>query len=257
VRLFPNDALAHYDLALQHMGARTPELALASFDAALAIEPFASAFVNKAQVLIAERGDLAGARRVLDQLSLADRTEDRAVGVSLWLALLANDEPRFTAAAALSARPYLEDGLFEGPKAWLVAHGLRRSGKTTLARLQWEDAESVIRARLLARPGDLLTQLQLAITLAWLERADGLAALTATVDGAARESTAWPFRQAAARFHAGRGDAAQAVFYLRQIVNARNHLADRTLPLDPWWDKLRGQPDFEALLAEARARVEK
>jgi Flp pilus assembly protein TadD len=257
VRLFPNDALAHYDLALQHMGTGTPELALAGFDAAVAIEPFASAFINKAQVLIADRGDLAGARRALDQISPADRTEDRAVGVSLWLALLAKDEPHFNSAAALSARTYLEDALFEGPKSWLLAHGLRRSGKDTLARLQWEEAESIMRARLQARPGDLLTKLQHAVTLAWLERTDGLAAHAATVDGAARESTTWPVRQAAARFHAGRGDAAQAVFYLRQVVNTRNHLADRTLPLDPWWDKLRGQPEFEALLAEARARVEK
>jgi hypothetical protein len=257
VRLFPQDALAHYDLALQHMGTNTPDLALASFDAALAIEPFASALINKAQVLIADRGDLAAARRALDLIAPADRAEDRAVGASMWLALLAGDEPRFNAAAAMSTRTYLEDSFFEGPKAWLMAHGLRRSGKDTLARLQWEEAEAVVRARLQAQPGDLLTKLQHAVTLAWLERADLLAALTATVDGAARESNAWQVRQAAARFHAGRGDAAQAVVYLRQVVNLRNHLADRTLPLDPWWDKLRGKPEFEALLAEAKARVEK
>jgi hypothetical protein len=30
---------------------------------------------------------------------------------------------------------------------------------------------------------------------------------------------------------------------------------DETLLYDPWWDKLRGQPEFEALLAEAKERI--
>ncbi len=60
----------------------------------------------------------------------------------------------------------------------------------------------------------------------------------------------------AAQIYAGMGDAAKAVPFLRKALNARYTLTDRTLPLDPWWDKLRGQPEFEALLAEAKARVD-
>jgi hypothetical protein len=58
-----------------------------------------------------------------------------------------------------------------------------------------------------------------------------------------------------ARYHAARGDAARAVPYLRRSVNYSSHLTDHLLLLDPWWDKLRGQPEFETLLVEIRARL--
>ncbi len=257
VRLFPDDALSHYDLGLYYNN--TPgnaELALASIEAALAIEPFASALLNKALLLSGSRGDLRAARRAIEAVEPSERGEDRAVSTAMWLGLLEGDPERVRAAAAWSARPYFEDIFFRGPKAWMLAHAQRRGGKGTLARLQWEEAEAILRERLREKPTDVAERGRLSVTLVWLGRGAEAAAEIATLDGAAREVNDWTLNVLAAQLYAGLGDAAKAVPFLRKALNVRYTLTDRTLPLDPWWDKLRGQPEFEALLAEAKARVE-
>ena len=259
VRLFPDDALAHYDLGNSYTTSRRnePDLALKSFDAALAIESFGSAILSKVLILTGAKGDFAAARRTLDQLSPTDRSEDRAVSFAMWLGLLEHNGARVDAAAALTTRPYFEDTYFFGPKAWMLALGYRQAGKEAMARLQWQAAESAVRARLQATPDDLREKFRLCVTLAWLGRTNEIAADIATVEGVAKETNNYFMRLLAAQYYAGLGDAAQAVPQLRKILNIRDTLTDRTLALDPWWDKLHGTPEFEALLAEAKARVEK
>jgi predicted Zn-dependent protease len=258
VRLFPDDALAHYDLGngYTNSATRDPDLALKCFDAALAIEPFGSAILAKVLVLVGAKGDLAAARRALEQLAPTDRNEDRAVSFAMWIGMLERNVARVESAAALTARPYFEDLYFYGPKAWMLALAYQDAGREALARLQWQAAESAMRARLQANPGDLRDKFRLAVTLAWLGRTAEIAADAATLESVARESNN-PFVQLlAAQYYAGLGDAPRAVPFLRKVLNFRDVITDRTLPLDPWWLKLRGTPEFAALLAEARARVE-
>ena len=257
-RLFPDDALAQYDLGNSYTNgsARDPDLALQSFDAALAIEPFGSAMLNKVLILTGTKGDFAAARRTLGQLSPGDRSEDRAVSFAMWLGLLEHNAGRVEDAAALTARPYFEDTYFFGPKAWMLALAYHQAGKEALARLQWQAAESAVRTRLQAKPEDLREKFRLGVTLAWLGRTSEIAADVATIEGVARETNNYFLRLQAAQYYAGLGDARQAVPHLRRVLNGRDTLTDRTLALDPWWDKLHGTPEFEALLAEAKARVE-
>ena len=40
---------------------------------------------------------------------------------------------------------------------------------------------------------------------------------------------------------------------LRRSINGGAYLTPRTLRLDPWWDKLRGQPEVDSFVAEAEA----
>ena len=54
-----------------------------------------------------------------------------------------------------------------------------------------------------------------------------------------------------AQYNASLGDASKAVPIIRQVLNQRLALTDWTLNFDPWWDKVRGKPEFEALFAEA------
>ena len=179
------------------------------------------------------------------------------MGFAMWLGLLEGNGARVAAAANLSARTYIDDlSYFTGPKAWMLAHMFRRDGKETFARLQWEAAETVARVRLQAKPDGLQEKLELGVTLAWLGRTREIPDLVATIEGVARESGNWAVYLAAAQYYAGLGDAAKAVPFLRKALNDRNTLSDRTVALDPWWDKLHGTPEFEALLAEAQARIE-
>jgi len=166
VRLFPDDALAHYDLGLYYTHTlQDPVLALASFDAALAIEPIPSALATKAMILAGSRGDLAAARRTLELIAPGERSEDRAVSFAMWVALLENKPERVQEMAALSARPYFEDTYFVGPKAWMRALAHRREGKEAMARLQWEAAETVVRARLQVNPTGIGEKFELGVTL--------------------------------------------------------------------------------------------
>jgi hypothetical protein len=56
-----------------------------------------------------------------------------------------------------------------------------------------------------------------------------------------------------ALYYAALGEAAKAAPYLRVGLNTHVFLTTKTLPRDPWFDKLRGQPEFEALLQEPAA----
>jgi hypothetical protein len=174
----------------------------------------------------------------------------------MWVGLLQHNLAAVESAAALSARPYFEDTYFFGPKAWMLALAYRQSGKEALARLQWQAAEKVVRARIEAKPGEVREKFRLATTLAWLGRTGEIPDDIAMLEGVARESENFFIMGEAAHYYAARGDAPQAVPYIRKILNARDNLTDRTLPLDPWFDPLHGKPEFEALLAEAKARVD-
>ena len=54
-----------------------------------------------------------------------------------------------------------------------------------------------------------------------------------------------------ARYYAALGDTAGAVPLLRLSLDRSPFTTKWMLKLHPWWDKLRGQPEFDALLAEA------
>jgi tetratricopeptide (TPR) repeat protein len=259
VRRHPRDVLAHYDLAQSYNPNSNridaPPAALAAMieqlDAALAVQPFGGALVLKAQCIMAEKGDLAAMRAALDQLAPEDRTEDRAVFTAMWCGLLERKPERVIGASALTARDYFEDAIIASPKAWYVALAHRMAGQENQARLDWQAAEGVMRHRLQEQPDDSLEKVRLAVSLAWLGRDDEAARLVAPVESAWREQSDPSPRtgRLLADYYAGLGDAVGAVRCLRVAFYRSALITPATLPLDPWWDKLRGQPEFEAFMA--------
>ncbi|MDI1335857.1 MAG: hypothetical protein PSU94_06690, partial [Lacunisphaera sp.] len=261
VRRFPRDPLVYYDLALAQRAARDFDGSLKNIDAALALEPFASALLMKTLLLASWQGDLNGARAALEQVSSVERTEDRAVGMAMWLGLLERQPQRVLDAGALTARPYFEDTIVRGAKAYSLALAYQLDGKAAFARTQWEAAEAVLRARVqdpAAIPSDRALW---ATALAGLGRTDDAVREFAPFEAIIREL---PENQAlatgaynyAAQYYATLGDAVQAVPYLRREINGPTaFVSDYTLPVDPRWDKLRGTPEFAALLAESKARL--
>jgi tetratricopeptide (TPR) repeat protein len=257
VRRHPRDVLARYDLAQSYSTNWGPgndpsasfEAMIEQLDAALAVQPWGGALLLKAQMVMAERGDLVAMRATLDQLPPADRTEDRAVFVAMWCGLLERKPERVLTAAGLTARNYFEDLTIAGPKAWPMALAHRIAGQENLARLDWEAAEAVMRSRVRDQPGNLAETARLAITLAWLGRNDEAASLMAPIESTLREQPSWRVARLVALYYAGLGDAARAAPYLRAALYQSMFVTPATLPLDPWWDKLRGQPEFEALLS--------
>jgi hypothetical protein len=49
------------------------------------------------------------------------------------------------------------------------------------------------------------------------------------------------------------GDVTRAAPYLAELVDQSLFTSRPVLPLDPWWDKIRGSPEFQALLQAPKA----
>ena len=157
--------------------------------------------------------------------------------------------------AKLTAKNYLEDSVVpRRPIDWSLALAHRLANKENLARLDWQRAEQVARARLRDNPNTQFTEMEIAATLAWLGRTDEAAREVAPIEAAWREELQPARARMLALYSAAVGDAAKAVPYLRAGLDSNVFLTTKTLPLDPWFDKLRGQPEFEALLKEPAAK---
>lgn len=265
VQRFPDNPLARYELAHHFAPLGTSgrvldpgelQVALSHLESAIAIRPFGSAILVKAIWEAAGRGDLGRMRTELDRLEtlpVTERTEDRAVFVAMWGALLERQPDRVIAASKLTARAYFEDSIVAGPKTWSTALAYRMAGKNALARQEWQAAEVVLRQRLKDQPNDA-DRMRLATTLAWLGDEGAAEQIAAPLAAVWREELTRPRARELARYHAARGDAAKAVPCLREVLNYSSFVTDHLLPLDPWWEKLRGTPEFAALLAEAEKR---
>ena len=261
-RRVPRDPLVRYELALTYgsygSGSRSPENlagALEQLNAALALQPFSSALILKATLIGGWRGDLPAMRAVLDQqdkLPLAERSEDRSVCIEMWAGLIEHRADRVEAAAALTARNYFDDSIvLLHPKSWSLALAHRLAGKDNTARADWQAAEAVLRQRLKDDSGNATYQVELATTLAYLGQRDEATRLIGAIEAVWKEdSTPLRVRQLAF-YYAALGDAAKAAAYLPLVIDQSPFTSRKVLPLDPWWDKLRGQPEFEALLKEA------
>ena len=261
----PRDPLVRYDLALTYgvylseSGQPPAEIttAIEQLDAGLAVQPLAGLLNAKAVAQGGWLGDVPAMRATLAQLEklpLAERAEDRAVFTAMWGALLDREPARVAAAAALTAKDYFEDTVVpRRAKDWTLAIAHRLEKKDSLARLDWQRAETVLRQRLRDDPNNQMRVVELATTLAWLGRTDEALLAVAPVEAMAREEPTRQRSQVLADFYAAVGDATKAAPYIRQALNQNVFLTSKTLRLDPWFDKLRGQPEFEALLREPAA----
>ncbi len=220
-------------------------------NAVIAVRPFSSVLISHAGLMAKWKGDLPAMRATLDRLDSLDRGDDSAVFMAMWCGLLERQPERVLEAAGRTTRAYLEGPDFTGPKAWLPALAQLIAGRSVAAREQWEAAEAVLRERLRTDAGQQSMRVQLATTLAWLGRADEAARELAPVEAAWREELTPAHAKRLAAYYGAAGDAPRAVPLLRKVLHGGNGMIGLTVPLlklDPWWDKLRSAPEFQALL---------
>ena len=255
VRDDPGDSLAYYTLAVIAVTNWDFPAAWKSVDAALAAHAFASGWKLKAILCANWKGDLPGMRRALERLSPTERTEDRAVYLLMWCSLMERKPERALEAAQLTSRDYFDDLFVRGPKGWFTGRAHSLLGQENLAQLDYATAETVIHARLALSPDNQHDKLCLAITLGLQGRVAEARQEIAPLEAVAREQSPVVQARWLAMFHAVLGDGARAVAYLRQVDDPFGGFVSETPPvlrLDPWWDKLRGQPEFEALLKDPK-----
>jgi tetratricopeptide (TPR) repeat protein len=256
----PRDVLARYDLAdlyewgLEASGGKSAEnlrAELEQIDAGLALQPaHVGLLLLKARVAGAWEGDIALMRTTLDHIPSSSRTEDRAVAYDMLCGLWARDSQRVWEASSRTMTAFFEDKLMSQPVAWSTALAYHMAGKENLAMADWRNAEAVLRKKLQNDPENPRFHAQLASTLAWLGRTDEAAREIAPVEAAWSEQLDRNRSMQMGLYYGASGNASKAAPYLRQAMNQSINLTPWTLKLDPWWDKLRGQPEFEAVLKD-------
>jgi Flp pilus assembly protein TadD len=256
---FPRDPLVQYDLALLY-GQNNDFAQLESHVlAALALKPFQAALITEVAIIIDRRGDLPAARATYDRIDADDRSDDRVVATAMNLGLLERNPQRVIEAAALTANPYNSDNAYvtrAGPKAWWLALAYRQLGMKSLELAQWQEAEAVLRQRLSEHPESTSDQARLATTLFWLGQSGEAAREIKPYEELAREQPSLDKAVMLAVYYAALGDAHRALPYLKQSLNQWGGVTYSLLRLHPWWDNLRGQPEFEQFLAAARTSTD-
>lgn len=229
------------------------EAGLAYLERSIEILPTAGALNWKAATLAAWRGDFEGALAVQDRLASLpheETNEDRSIYLQMWIAMLARQPERALTVAGRTTSTYFQDQIVPGPVAWMKALAQHQAGRANAAAEEWRAAEAVLRSRLASAPDSLFTQAELAITLAMLGRKEEAAKQFARYDAAQREAGRLGMAHQV-RFHAAMRDGKRTVAALRE---ARKPMplwfTDIALERDPWFDGVRGQPEFKALMKE-------
>jgi hypothetical protein len=150
---------------------------------------------------------------------------------------------------------FIHDSLFIGPKNYLVGRAQAMAGNREAARIAWESGLAVLDARLKVNPTDADLHSMRGELLAWLGRTDD-ALGEARIADEMRRSHLYSWAHSSVRIFAALGRADLAAPAIRKLLDSR--VWDLAWPLtptllrqDPLWDKLRGDPQFDAMAAES------
>jgi tetratricopeptide (TPR) repeat protein len=233
---------------------RRPAEAARALDHALALAPGNATYVHTRALVALSLGDLPAARRVLDAGAAAG-------GASRIVAHTANywgfwwmlDERQ--AATLLTLGP---DAFDDDRGRWALARAfvLQQRGDTAAA-LAWADsARAAFAVRARERRDEPEPHVRHALALALLGRRE------AAVDEARRAVALRPLSRDAyegpyylyqlARVLTMTGDRAGAAAQLAELLRVPSLLTPGWLAIDPTFAVLRGEPAFDALLADAR-----
>lgn len=203
------------------------------------------------------RGHTAEALQVLAEAPAAMRSQPRAVVAAVLVSLMARQPDGALRALDRLPADYINDAWFTGPKALLTGLAQAQAGRPEAARLAWEAGLAVVQRRLQETPNDAEQHLRLGELLAWTGQPEAALREAKIVHELTRgRDPGWT--HSTARIHAALGRADDAVPLLKQMLEVppsqRWPLTPALLRIDPLWDKLRGDPRFEALCVEPETK---
>ena len=250
-RLDPRSVPAATRLQVALLWTRRYREALTMSEAALALAPGdLSISQDKAMVYLAQ-GDLAGARRVIQQVSPAVRSSELvAFFGTYWDMYWVLEEPQQQLLLSLGPEPF---------------DGDRSTWANVLAQVAWHRGDSVEARRyagiglveidrtLAELPDDAQRHAFRGLLLAYLGRkAEAIAAGRRATElmPLARESVNGPYMQhLLARTYLVVAEHGQALDALEPLLKVPYYLSPGWLRVDPTWDPLRGNPRFERMVA--------
>ncbi len=258
-RLPGGDPLALYNKALNFWFAGRAVEAEAALQAALKQKPFIGARLMEVLFALSLRGDLEGAKRLVDQLPISELLEDRGLVFAYLVHRYRGNADGALNRVRAVARDWIDDNWFRGPRALLAGDALAQAGRPDAAAVEWRAALKVVDARLASNPNDLTALGWRLILLAQLGETAEAGKLRPTVrqlvraDNPAALLPAWFTRATLAL-----GDKPEALRQIAVVLKSDRHTIFYTsadLRHDPTWAALRSEPEFARLVAEA-ARIE-
>ncbi|HEU5169329.1 MAG TPA: protein kinase [Gemmatimonadales bacterium] len=231
--------------------------ALNALDRAIALAPDQyHAYWDKASVLIVWRGDVAGARRTMQEaearIGKVEFVRKMCVACFDWTGPLAADYEHILDQLTLDGFSARDSANYYVARAW---RGYMRRDAAR-ERVYWDSARVVSERFVRARPDDAHFHRRLAGVYGGLRREpDAIREYRAYQDlRRARGDTTWLRTDSAWDWAiflavAGRGDA--AVDSLRVVLadTSYHFLTPTALRVDPFWEPLRGSPRFQQLLS--------
>jgi TolB-like protein/Flp pilus assembly protein TadD len=249
------DPLALYTKSQIYWWAGRTAEAEAAIEASIAQKPFTSALLMSVWYKARLRGDLDGARALLNRINPAEMVEDRACWFAYYVEWLARRPDAAIAHLAVVPRDWLNDNFHRGPKAALVGDAQQLAGRPDVAALEWRAALKLVDQRLAASPNDwrLLSQrVGLLTRLGQGEEAEHSLGVLTQLLGSEPDVTAF----ALSRVYTLLGRKAEAIAQISAGLKRGKRAVQFTaadLRLNPDWDPLRRDPAFTAVIAEAEA----
>jgi tetratricopeptide (TPR) repeat protein len=195
------------------------------------------------------RGDVVKARRLLEEMKHRGPVE----AFLEWCDLLFVDRDLSKMLAFIDhcGQNIFEDQALHAPKSWFIGEAHRLLGNPEDAKPHYLKAVTYLEPRLAQNPQDDRLANALAFAHVGLGRdADAARLIAGVVERTpisrdAINGAIYLMFQAAV--HAGMGDSTTALPILNTILNYPCQISSAYLRVHPYWDKLRGLPEFERL----------
>lgn len=229
---------------------RRYEEAAGYYDRAIALAPDRlQARAWRSALELQGRGDVVKARRYLEELKHRGPIE----AFVEWCELLFCERDLVKTISFIErfGPDVYEDQACHAPKSWFLGEANRLLGRSEDAKQHYIAAANYLEPRFAQNPQDDRLAIALAFAYVGLERGKESERLMADVierTPISRDTINGPIMlQVRAAVHAGMNDAATALRDLETILNFPTQVSSAYLRIHPYWDKLRGNPDFERL----------
>ena len=255
VELDPRSLVKHMDVFEVYLRQRQYGAAEQYVDRAIALQPDAPIYIFKAMMVVTRDGDLDAATRVLDAGILRAGLQDLAawsaqydLGAALWL--------RLADSARRAVDNVTVDGVGGDSSGYylLKARVNRLRGNVPASRALFDSAATVLEGRTATRPDDPALHADLGFAYAGLgRRAEAIREARHAVALRPTSMDTWlgvDMLRNLAVVYATLGEADSAVASLRLLLETPSWISVPALRVDPTWDPIRRDPDFQALIAE-------
>jgi TolB-like protein/Flp pilus assembly protein TadD len=257
VNLNPKDTWPLQQLTFNYWMLRDFDKANKTIDRALALDPTALGPLEvKSRLAISEKGDFSVAEKALEVLNSTGMTDEQKLkAVSARADVFFLERKYREALQAAESLPDEQLANFPGglwSKYYYSGFARRALQDEPGARAAFLKAKSVAEERVKRSPDDAKLHMQLAKVLAQLGEKDAALAeaqRASELQPESRDALDGPhITEDVAQVHAILGDNSRAIEILDGLLNRPSYLTVQGLRVNPVWDPLRNDPQFQALL---------